>query len=317
VSHAYFPVIANSGKTIVSRKFEFSGDYFKQVATLTSDHLQWKSIWVCLSRETSNDVLFVNARRNSLTIDLSGTLRHLTELDGQRDERSTYPGDVCQIPAGAQTRFAWETVGHEQTSIMIEMDKEFFSVHCPEIVSGSFLAGHMMPQNYKPNHTLTHLATLLARELETGKGRGRLFAESAIRLLAIEIANSCWTRKPLSPRADKNTDPRITKVLDYIECHFSENISLQDMVDVGNLNATQLILLFKRATGRTPYAYVVHRRIQEAVSKLRQGQSSISQIALEAGFYDQQQMTHAFKRHLGSTPKSIQRDNIVRWEPGE
>ena len=289
----------------MSNTFKSSGEYFKQVAAKSSDPLQWKSVWICLAREISNDVTFTHAKRSSLTVDLSGTKRHLTEMDGKRDDRATRPGDVCQIPVGAQARFAWETLGPEQQSIMLEISDGFFSIHSPELVSGEFLSGHLQPQNYKPNPEIASLVRLLAREIEHGKGRGALFAESAIRMLAIEIASSCWTHKPLKLRAETTADWRIKKALDFIEGHFADNISLQDLVCAAGLNATQLISLFKRGTGRTPYAYVVHRRVCEAVYKLRNSNDSICQIALDVGFYDQQQMTHAFKRHLGCTPKSF------------
>lgn len=289
----------------MSNKFNFSGDYFKQVAATTSDPLQWNSVWICLAREVSNDVTFINAKRSSLTVDLSGTKHHLTEMDGKRDERKTNPSDVCQIPVGAKARFAWETLGAEQQSIMLEFDDDLFSIHCPEFVSPDFLSGHLLPKNYAPNLEIASLVRLLAREIEPSQRRGALFAESAIRLLAIEIASSCWTRKPKSPRTAPAFDSRIKTALEYIEGHFAEGISLQDLVHTTNLNATQLICLFKRTTGHTPYAYVVHRRVQAAASMLRHSRTAISEIALAVGFYDQQQMSHAFKRYLGCTPKSL------------
>jgi AraC family transcriptional regulator len=126
-----------------------------------------------------------------------------------------------------------------------------------------------------------------------------------IRLLATEIAVSAWTRKPSLLNTPGSPDPRINKVIDYIEAHFSLNISLQDLTREAGLNATHLIETFKRVTGRTPYAYVIHRRIQEATHLLRRNHMPICEIALEVGFSDQQQMTHAFQRHLKRTPKSF------------
>jgi AraC family transcriptional regulator len=289
----------------VSRKFTFSGEYFKEVAEATSDGLNWKSIWVGRARETSNDVTFENAEMNSLTIDLSGTKRHLTAMDGKIDETPTSVDDVCMIPMGLSARFAWDTLGSEQRSIMIEFGGDLFISHCPEIVSGIFLGGTLQPCNYAPNLALAALVRLLDRELDgTGK-RGHLFAQTVIWLLAVEIAETAWTRKPRGVTLSGSPDARTSIAIDFIEDNFARNISLQEINIASGLNSTRLISLFKRATGRTPYAYVIHRRIQEATKLLRLGRLPISQIALEVGFSDQQQMTHAFRKHLGRTPKSF------------
>jgi AraC family transcriptional regulator len=289
----------------VSRQFKFSGEYFKQVADATSDCLNWTSIWLCRARETSNDVTFQNAQRNSLTLDLSGTARHLTVMEGKTDETPTGVGDICQIPKGLSARFAWETIGPEQSSIMVEFGDDIFATHCPEIVSGHFLLGHFMPQNYAARPELASLVRILARELDETHRRGRLFAESVVRLLAIEIAESAWTRKPCSIHPGAFADRRIRKAIDFIEANFAKDISLRELNAETGLNSTRLIGLFKRATGSTPYAYVIRRRIQEATHLLRMHWAPICDIALEAGFSDQQQMTHAFRKHLGRTPKSF------------
>jgi AraC-like DNA-binding protein len=295
----------------VSRQFKFSGEYFKEVADATSDRLNWKSIWICLARETSNDVTFQNSARNSLTVDLSGTRRHLAVMDGKTEEAPTAIGDVCQIPAGLSARFAWDTLGLEQRSIMLEFDGEFFAAHCPEIVSGRFLAGQLKPRNYAPNPELASLVRLLVRELDENCRRGPLFAQSVIWLLAVEIAETLWTRKPLTSQPGTSTDTRVRKAIDFIEVNFVRVISLHDLNQASGLNSTHLIALFKRATGCTPYAYVIRRRIHEAVQLLRGRRLPICQVALEAGFSDQQQMTHAFRQHVGRTPKSFRTAGVT------
>lgn len=297
----------------MSKTFRFSGEYFKEVARITSEHLGWRSVWLCRARETSNDVTFLNARKNSLTLDLSGTKRHLTVMDGKTDERTTGIGDICAIPMDCPARFAWETLADEQSSIMLEFGGDIFINHCPEIISDRFLAGHLLPSNYAVMPGLSSLIGVLARELESGSRRGPLFAETVMRLIAMEIAYAFWTRKPDAIIAEKAVDRRIKAALGFIEENFARDISLRDLSGAAGLNATQLISVFRRATGATPYAYVIRRRIREAAGMLRAGQLPISQISLEVGFSDQQQMTRAFRKHLGRTPGSLR----TRSEPQE
>jgi AraC family transcriptional regulator len=294
-----------NGDVVVSKTFRFSGEYFKEVAHLTSEHLGWKSVWLCRTRESSNDVAFLNARKNSLTLDLSGTKRHLTVMDGKTEERATGIGDICGIPVGCSARFAWETLGDAQTSLILEFGDDIFLSHCPEIVSDRFLAGHLMPSNYAAMQGLSQLIRVLARELESGDRRGRLFCESLMRLIAMEIAHALWTRRPDDIILETVIDRRVKAALGFIEENFASDVSLEDLRGATGLNATQLISVFRRATGTTPYAYVIRRRLKEAANLLRGGNIPISQISLEVGFSDQQQMTRAFRKYLGMTPGSL------------
>jgi AraC-like DNA-binding protein len=303
-SRAYL-CVTNTGGSAVSREFKFNSDYFKEVAESSSSGSHLKSVWVCVSREVSNDVTFLSALNNSLTVDLSGTRRHLTVMDGKTTETQTNFGDICQVPRGAFARFAWDTLDDYQQSVMLEFSDTIFEIHCPEIISHRFLSGHLLPRNFAPNDGLSSLVRILGRELSAQSGRGRLFSDSVIRLLAFEIAATGWSRKPNLLNMQGSTDLRVRKVIDYIEANFPHDISLQDLTREAGLSATHLISLFKRMTARTPYSYVIHRRIQQAVHLLRKNHMPISEIALEVGFSDQQQMTHAFQTHLKRTPKSF------------
>jgi AraC family transcriptional regulator len=291
----------------VSKTFKFTEEYFQEVASVTSERLGWKSIWLCHAREASNDVTFLNSRRNSLTLDLSGTKRHLTVMDGKADARKTRIGDICAIPAGCSARFAWETLDAGQMSIMLEFSDDIFVDYCPEMISDRFLAGHLLPSNYSAMQALSALVQVLGRELESDGARGRLFSETVIRLIAMEIAHTLWTRKPDTAMPETVSDRRVKAALGFIEENFARDICLGDLSGAMGLSATQLISVFRRATGATPYAYVIRRRIREAAQLLRSGQMPISQVSLEAGFSDQQQMTRAFRKYLGRSPGSFRK----------
>jgi AraC family transcriptional regulator len=285
--------------------FRCATDYYEKVAEATSDDASWESLRLYKTVEHSNDISFARIERHTLAIELSGTARHLSIMDSRTYDAPTCINDVCQLPAGISARFAWETIGDRQQSLILEFDADLFVTHCPEFVSESFLLGHIVPRNYEQKPELSYLVRLLARELSGQDRRGRLFADSVIRLVAIEIAQSAWTRQPQSGSINVILDKRIRVVMDYIESHFANEISLADLTGVSGLNATQLISSFKKQIGTTPYAHVVNRRIQHAVHQLNATEMPIAEIALESGFSDQQQMTHVFRRRMGRTPGSF------------
>ena len=95
----------------MARQFNSNRQYFEEVKDRTSDELGWTGLRLSLTRETSNDVLFSRTLTNTLTLELTGTARHLTQMDGIAAERRTQPGDVCRIPGWRQRAVCLGRVG--------------------------------------------------------------------------------------------------------------------------------------------------------------------------------------------------------------
>lgn len=287
------------------RVFGSATDYYEEVAEKISDENDWPSLRLYKTIEQSNDLSFSNVDRNTIVVELTGTAKHLSIIEGKHCDSPSKVNDICQMPAGLSSRFAWETINGAQESLVLEFDDELFTTHCPEFITDTFVSGRLIPSHFQQRPELSYLVRLLARELESDKQRGRLFADSVIRLLAIEIAKSAWSAQPMTGFENAIIDRRVRHALDYIESHFTQEITLADLTQVSGLNATHLTNCFRKQVGATPYAHVVNRRIQQAVHLLNISDQPIAQIALETGFADQQQMTHAFRRRLGRTPGSF------------
>ncbi len=289
----------------MTKTFSSVAEYFDQLQKVESDGLGWLALRMVMAREAANDLIFTNTDKNTITLELTGTASHFTSMDGICDSRRTAPDDVCSIPAGIEARFSWTISAPSQYSVLVEFDETLFTHYAPEIVTDKFLMGHLRPRNYSPDAGTAALIRMLARELDPELRRGRLFAQSAIRLLAIELASTAWTQKPAALSDRICGDPRISATIEYIEGNYLRDISLDDLCAFSGLGATRLIGLFQTTTGQTPYAYVISRRIRQAINLLRSTRLPIAHVAIEAGFSDQQHMTRLFKQHLGQTPKSL------------
>ncbi|MBK1865435.1 AraC family transcriptional regulator [Aestuariivirga sp. YIM B02566] len=93
----------------------------------------------------------------------------------------------------------------------------------------------------------------------------------------------------------------IARTKDYLLAHLSEATDFQDLAAHVGLSAWHLIRVFRKATGLTPHAWLVDRRVHHARELLRAGESP-SHIALQCGFADQAHLTRSFKARLGVTP---------------
>jgi AraC family transcriptional regulator len=257
--------------------------------------------------EKSSDVTFTSTGRNTIVLDLSGTEKHLTRMDGLCDETPTQAGDVCLIPPGLQVRFAWTIKNDRQNSILVEFDSDLFETYVPEFSSDRMATGHLVAKPHAQHPYLADLARLLAHEIDPDRRRGRLFADTAMRLLVLEIAASHWSVPMRQPKVVGGTDARVKRAIDFIETRFAEDISLAEISQASGLSLTQLTARFQQQTGSTPYSYVIDRRLRQAGHLLATTDVPISHIAIETGFSDQQHMTRAFRARLGRTPNQIRK----------
>jgi AraC-like DNA-binding protein len=78
-------------------------------------------------------------------------------------------------------------------------------------------------------------------------------------------------------------------------------VSLACLAAASGLSRFQLVRQFARATGFTPHAYLLQRRVQAARRMIGTG-SPLAEAALASGFADQSHMTRIFVRTYGMTP---------------
>ncbi len=69
-----------------------------------------------------------------------------------------------------------------------------------------------------------------------------------------------------------------------------------------DLSPSHFSRAFKLATGKTPSAWRLERKIELAQKLLRDDRHSIAEVALLSGFSDQSHFTRSFTRHVGKPP---------------
>jgi len=104
--------------------------------------------------------------------------------------------------------------------------------------------------------------------------------------------------RPLAPR-------HLTRVLAYIDANIGRDIALRDLAQLVSVSKYHFIRSFRAATQRTPYAYLVERRLALAVNALKDGKKSVDQVAREAGFQSAAGFSNVFKKHYGMSPSNF------------
>ncbi|WP_181152804.1 MULTISPECIES: AraC family transcriptional regulator [unclassified Paenibacillus] len=102
--------------------------------------------------------------------------------------------------------------------------------------------------------------------------------------------------------AEDNKALRIGEAVTYIEEHFLQPITLQAMADKAYLSTRQFQRVFTRNYHTTPMDYVIRKRLDYSCTLLRHPNLSISQVALESGFRDQNYYARQFRKVYNCTP---------------
>ncbi len=95
---------------------------------------------------------------------------------------------------------------------------------------------------------------------------------------------------------------RLNRVTEYIDSYLTSNIRLIDLSEVAGLSRMHFAAQFRKSTGMSPHAYVLHSRIVLSQELLRDPSLSVSDVALSVGFNSQSHFSGVFKRIVGKTP---------------
>ena len=93
----------------------------------------------------------------------------------------------------------------------------------------------------------------------------------------------------------------IARARGYLGTRFAGPVRLAHIAAECGLSAFQLIRVFQRVLGVSPYAYVVQMRVNRARDLLHQG-VGVSEVAYACGFSDQSHLTRVFKKAIGVPP---------------
>lgn len=109
-------------------------------------------------------------------------------------------------------------------------------------------------------------------------------------------------------RQNRKYTQDIHSAIQFIQAHYGDPITVDDMIRDIPLSKYHFIRIFRRMMGITPYQYLMNYRINQSKHRLRLSDSSIAEIAAACGFSDSSNFISQFKKQVGQTPSQYQRD---------
>ena len=96
-------------------------------------------------------------------------------------------------------------------------------------------------------------------------------------------------------------------VRQYIDNHFKENLSLDQLAELAHVNKYYLAHSFRREYNTSPISYLISRRIRESRFLLAETDHTLSQIAQILGFSSLSYFSQSFRRLEGMSPMEYRR----------
>jgi AraC-like DNA-binding protein len=136
--------------------------------------------------------------------------------------------------------------------------------------------------------------------------------ELRLRILLMECLLELfeWERKTGREMAGKGPDfdwNSINKALRYLREHFSEPIYSREVARAAGVSQSRLRVLFHAAIGMPWVNYLRALRVHRAAAYLCQGNLSVTEVALAAGFESQSHFNVTFRSLMGVSPSNYQK----------
>lgn len=152
---------------------------------------------------------------------------------------------------------------------------------------------------------LRHYCALIWQAQDLSSPLAKAAARAALDLLIVTLCVHFAPQEMLHPEEDEEDSSRrqtIKALIAYIENHFSEKITLDDLASFSGYNRTYLSTLFKNVVGVNFHEYLTRVRFQKALLDLALTDKSLTAVALDNGFSELKTMNALFRRILHRTP---------------
>lgn len=154
-----------------------------------------------------------------------------------------------------------------------------------------------------------HLAMVLTKHRDPQSISLEPIRADLITLLAELLQRSCQAACTSAGGFLGSTKPRhaphrdaLWRVRAWIDDHLADSLTLSALAAATGLTPNYLNTLFRQWCGEPIRAYIIRRRMEQAMAMCKQGDLLIKQIALRVGYTDALYFSRAFSTYHGITP---------------
>jgi AraC family transcriptional regulator len=235
----------------------------------------------------------------TLAINETGRGRLRFDIGLGRREQPFRRGDLVLKPPGVPTFFANDQPHAKsfislQPALVATLAREATGRDAPDF-------GRLHEAAF-PSAVIAGLLDMMWAEAAHQGPAARLFSDGAVIALVATLLRLARPESPPAPLPQGLAPARLARVRDWVQANLAEPFGLAEMAASAGLSAFHFSRAFKLATGQTPRAYVLARRLDHARELLADPSLPLAEVAQRCGFADQAHFTTQFRRALGVTP---------------
>lgn len=141
----------------------------------------------------------------------------------------------------------------------------------------------------------------ILREMEQKNTGYEDVCQAYMEILIIRLMRNTSLAVPSEPQLISG-NRQCAAVKRYIDLHFKETLTLEQLAEDAHMNKFYLSHAFKREYGISPINYMISKRIEESKYLLAETDLSMSQIAQLLGFSSLSYFSQVFRRTQALTP---------------
>ena len=118
----------------------------------------------------------------------------------------------------------------------------------------------------------------------------------------VGILNGVFLKLRAHARADGSGVGIAERAREFLETKTISRFRIEELCRHVQRSESQIIRIFKKAYGVTPYAYLLEKKLELAGQLLRDTNLSVREIAEKLSFADEYYFSNVFKKKMGVTP---------------
>lgn len=284
-------VINSNQKTTPLCEDELSS-FFNEFNVTVSSVGTWRSAKETQATYTINDIEFIYYTKGGSTTTIQGKNYICTK----HDLMILQPHGIYTSINHGQQEFEYIYIHFEVNPITLQT----------KLLELLLQSGPVIQANDK---RFLHLFLSILKESTANKQGANALINMLVKTICIDIIRCQETTdSPIKPFIKhKDQFSLVNAVIDYINHHIKDNLTVQQLADTFNISPNYLYKCFINVLDKSPIQFMIDYRITLAKKYLYSNVFTLYQISELCGFSSQQHFTRCFTKCVGISPRDYRK----------
>ncbi|MEU4352790.1 AraC family transcriptional regulator [Streptomyces sp. NPDC023838] len=116
-------------------------------------------------------------------------------------------------------------------------------------------------------------------------------------------------------RGTEDTNRRMLRARDAMDRDYAQPLDVPALAAIAHVSPAHFTRTFRATFGETPHRYLQRRRVERAMSLLRESERSVTDICFEVGFASTGTFSRTFSAIVGRSPRAYRKEAAASRVP--